>query len=51
MTEDDDPADIRERAQALREDLATEVEGPAEQDDHALARKQAEDEDEDEETA
>lgn len=46
MTQDDESADIRERAQALREDLASEVEGPAEQDDHALARKAADDEDE-----
>lgn len=47
MTEDDesDP-DIREQAQALRESLADELSAPAEQDDHAAARKRAEDDEE-----
>lgn len=37
----DDTGDIRERAQSLREELADSVDAPAEQDDHAAARKRA----------
>lgn len=38
---------IRDRAQSLREELAAAVHAPAEQDDHAAARKHSADEDED----
>ena len=46
MTEEDEDDDIREQAQALRDELAEDLSAPAEQDDHAAARKRAEDDEE-----
>lgn len=46
MTDDDEDGDVREQAQALRESLADELSAPAEQDDHAAARRRAEDDEE-----
>ena len=43
MTDDEDPADesARERAQALRDELADAVDAPAQQDEQAARRRQS----------